>query len=585
MFDSKKKSLFTTPTTTSGEQSTMVTTNPFLLGVLKNTSRTNEGGNGALKYTTSGSDFVDQFAKVTEYRQPRNYSEISEDMSLLWDQNPRLTISFVIYLRLITRTVKFPDGTRTSTTQRGQGLKHESIMRMIWLAVNHPEEFWNNVNLFVSAGSWKDIITMLSYDLQYNGWEKRVLNWEDFTGLILAGLENPETSELVKKYLPQIKSRSKCKTVVEQADTIIGKYLCSVIFADIENKVKSYEKYRKLKVSGTAHVWQQLISQGRFMEIDFDTVHGRALAQMVSGQFLKNNGLEETFEKWMASKPIAKYTGYVYELMQPVKSGYSNNVLKSYQEDTINKQFLGLIETAKKGMAGENPFITVVDTSSSMAGENPFITVVDTSASMTGLVPGTKISAYDIAKSMALYFSYLLKGPFNNHWMEFNNKCILKKWVGDTPVKKLQNDSSEAYGSTDFESVARTFVEIRQSGVKEEDFPGGILCLSDGCFNYTHSNEGNYKSFKKILLRGGFSKEFVDKFKIVLWDIPNGYYADRGAKFEEFADCPGMFHISGLDGSVVAFLMGTEYNPTVPKNSDELFLAAMNQEIMSRIVI
>ena len=569
MFDSKKKSLFTTPTTTSGEQSTMVTTNPFLLSALKNTSRTNEGGNGALKYTTSGSDFVDQFAKVTEYRQPRNYSEISEDMSLLWDQNPRLTISFVIYLRLITRTVKFPDGTRTSTTQRGQGLKHESIMRMIWLAVNHPEEFWNNVNLFVSAGSWKDIITMLSYDLQYNGWEKRVLNWEDFTGLILAGLENPETSELVKKYLPQIKSRSKCKTVVEQADTIIGKYLCSVIFADIENKVKSYEKYRKLKVSGTAHVWQQLISQGRFMEIDFDTVHGRALAQMVSGQFLKNNGLEETFEKWMASKPIAKYTGYVYELMQPVKSGYSNNVLKSYQEDTINKQFLGLIETAKKGMAGENPFITVVDTSSSM----------------TGLVPGTKISAYDIAKSMALYFSYLLKGPFNNHWMEFNNKCILKKWVGDTPVKKLQNDSSEAYGSTDFESVARTFVEVRQSGVKEEDFPGGILCLSDGCFNYTHSNEGNYKSFKKILLRGGFSKEFVDKFKIVLWDIPNGYYADRGAKFEEFADCPGMFHISGLDGSVVAFLMGTEYNPTVPKNSDELFLAAMNQEIMSRIVI
>ena len=569
MFDSKKKSLFTTPTTTSGEQSTMVTTNPFLLSALKNTSRTNEGGNGALKYTTSGSDFVDQFAKVTEYRQPRNYSEISEDMSLLWDQNPRLTISFVIYLRLITRTVKFPDGTRTSTTQRGQGLKHESIMRMIWLAVNHPEEFWNNVNLFVSAGSWKDIIMMLSYDLQYNGWEKRVLNWKDFTGLILAGLENPETSELVKKYLPQIKSRSKCKTVAVQADTIIGKYLCSAIFDDIENKVESYAKYRKLKVSGTAHVWQQLISQGRFMEINFDTVHGRALAQMVSGQFLKNNGLEETFEKWMASKPVAKYTGYVYELMQPVKSGYSNNVLKSYQEDAINKQFLGLIEIAKKGMTGENPFITVVDTSSSM----------------TGLVPGTKISAYDIAKSMALYFSYLLKGPFNNHWMEFNNKCILKKWVGDTPVKKLQNDRSEAYGSTDFESVARTFVEVRQSGVKEEDFPGGILCLSDGCFNYNHSNKGNYKSFKKILLKGGFSKEFVDKFKIVLWDIPNGYYADRGAKFEEFADCPGMFHISGLDGSVVAFLMGTEYNPTVPKNSDELFLAAMNQEIMDRIVI
>jgi len=102
-------------------------------------------------------------------------------------------------------------------------MRHEGIFRMIWLHFKAPEIFWNNITLFVNIGSWKDIITMLSYDLQYNGWESRKLNWDNFGKLLLAGLENPNTSELVKKYLPQIKSNSQCKTLEAQADNIIAK--------------------------------------------------------------------------------------------------------------------------------------------------------------------------------------------------------------------------------------------------------------------------------------------------------------------------------------------------------------------------
>ena len=74
-------------------------------------------------------------------------------METLWSQNPLLTLKLLVYLRLITRVCRFPDGTLTKTTQRGQGLKHESIMRMIWLIVNHPEVFIKNVAIFISAGS------------------------------------------------------------------------------------------------------------------------------------------------------------------------------------------------------------------------------------------------------------------------------------------------------------------------------------------------------------------------------------------------------------------------------------------------
>lgn len=564
MFNSKKEKLFTTSATKP---------NQFIKAALKESVKTNSLGNGALKYTTTNSDFVDQFANATNYRNPRSYQEIEKDMSLLWSQNELNTVSLTFYLRMITRTVQLPDGTKTSTTQRGQGLKHEGIFRMMWFAINKPDIFWSNINLFISIASWKDIIVLLSYDLQYHGWENRVLDWNKFGQLLLSGLENPNVSELVKKYLPAIKSNSKCKTLESQADNIIAKWICSLLFGGktTEDNYKNYSKYRKLKSSGTAHQWQQLISQGKLLSIDFNTVHGRALAQLVSGKFLANNKLEEVYQTWIVSKPIAKYTGYVYELLQPVKTGYRNSILKPYQVDTINKQFYGIIENAKTGM---NP------------NDSGLLVVVDSSSSMVDEVAGTKATSYDIAKSMALYFSYLLKGVFSDTYMEFNDKAGLIKWKGKTPVEKLQNDSCQAYGNTNFQSVAKTFSDLLSQGVPESDFPTGILCVTDGCFNSVGDNKTNFSTLKTNLLNAGFSKIYVDNFKVVLWDIPNGYYGGTPqTAFEDFADAPNLFHISGLDGSAIAFLTGVNGKTTTPKNSQELFEAAMDQEILKLITI
>lgn len=580
MFDSKKTSLFSTNRTASVENQnssadTMVSDNAFINEAIVQSSATQNLGNGALKYTTTGSDFVDQFGKVTQYKKPRSFSEISSDMSKLWSKNKLLTLALTFYIRMITRIVQFFSGAKTATTQRGQGLKHEGIFRMIWVALNAPETFWKNISLFITIGTWKDIFVMLSYDLQYHGWEDRKLDWNKMGQLILAGLENPNTHNLVKKYLPQIKSSSQCKTVEAQADNMIAKWICSLLFGNEGHDLPSrraadYKKYRKLKTSGTAHEWQKLISQNRLIEIDFKTIHGRALAQLVSGKFLSNNNLEEKYEAWIMSQPLAKYTGYVYELLAPVKFGYVNRRLKKYQEDTINKQFYGLIETAKNGMNDKSSFIVVVDSSSSM----------------TSQAIGTKASSYDVAKAMALYFSYLLKGRFEKAWMEFSNGCEIKFWRGSTPVENLQNDKSEAYGSTNFQAVADTFVRIKREGVEESEFPTGILCVSDGCFNRTSTNETNFSVLIKKLREAGFSEEYVNNFKVVLWDIPNGYYGGQAqTAFEGSAKTPNLFHISGLDGSAIAFLMGTEYNPSVPKTSEELFLAAMNQEVLSLLEV
>jgi hypothetical protein len=455
LFNSKQKNLISKVETKE--------TSGFVNAGLK-TSAITKSGNGSLKFTTTGNDFVDQFGKLSNYKAPRDFSEISKDMSTLWGQNAYLTICFTLFIRIITRVVSLFDGTKTSTPQRGGGLKHEGIMRMMWLHVNHKESFWKNINLFISVGSWKDIITMLSYDLQYNGWDRKVLDWNQFGKLLLAGLENPNHSELIKKYLPQIKSNKQCTTLESQADNIISKWICSLLFGAGES-AKNYKQYRLLKSKGTAHQWQQLISKGQHKLIDFNTVHGRALSQLVSGKYLKNQGLEAKYQAWIEQKPIAKFTGFVHELFAPMGSGWGNSAhLTKYQMDTINSQFKGVVETAKKGINQESSLIVVRDTSSSM----------------TSTAVGTKMSSYSIGKALALFFSEMLpKGRFANSWIEFNNNATMHQWKGSTPVEKFLNDRSESYGSTNFMGVIDLFINIKNQGISIEEFPTGILCLSD----------------------------------------------------------------------------------------------------------
>lgn len=578
MFNSKKTRLFPLVDNGAKKSSESKTSSAFINAGLENAAKTTSLGNGAVKYTTTNNDFVDQFGNLSNFLKKREYAQIDKDMQLLFSQNKAKAIKFMLYTRLVTRTVQLPNGEKTETTQRGQGLKHEGIFRMIWLGVNQPELFKQNLALFISAGSWKDVITMLSYDLEYNGWEGRKLDWDFLGKVILGGLENPNTSELVKKYLPQIKANGKCKTIEAQADNIIAKWVCSILFGGKDGDYSKYKAYRKLKSSGTAHQWQQLISQNQLLSLDFNSIAGRALAQLVSSKFLDNNKLTDVYESWVVSQPTAKYTGFVYELFQPVKSGYRNLPLRNHEKMTINAQFFGLLEKGRNGM---------------LEGDNGLLVVVDSSSSMTSAVPGLKISSYDVAKSMALYFSYLLKGRFEGSWMEFNGTAQIKKWVGNTPVDKLQNDKSEAYGATNFQGVATAFGNIKAQGVAESEFPSGILVVSDGCFNASSKQKSESQNLKANLLSYGFSKEYVDNFKIIIWDIPNVFYGSSQTAFEGFDDVPNLFYMSGFDGAGIAFLTGVEKpknseapetNDT-PKNAAELFEAAMDQELLNLVTV
>lgn len=566
MFDVKKQQLFEVP-----QKSCASVGNSFINAASKKTAET-RSGNGALKYDTTDDVFVDQFSSLSTYKAKRDYKDIERDMIAAWASSPRLTLCFTFFLRMITRVVCFFDNTKTESVQRGSGLKHEGIMRMLWIYMNHQNVFWNNIHLWVSIGSWKDIFEFLRYDLIYNGWDSRVIDWDRMGSVILAGLENPNTSELVKKYLPQIKARSACTTVEAQANNIISKWLCFKLFGGKNNSDNKlfYKSYRMLKNSGKAHQWQQLISKKLYNEIDFNTIHGRALATLVGSSFLKNAGLESKYNEWISKKPVAKFTGFVHELF--AKIGNTPNQIM-----TLNKQFEQLVSTARQG-ANQNAGLIVVR---------------DTSASMNSLAIGTKVSSNLIAKSIALFFSEMLqKGPFANSYIEFAQTARMVQWKGSTPYEKWICDTTSVVGNTNFQSVIDLFctIHIAYPNMQESEFPSGILCISDQEFDPASLRDTtNVDAAKEKLLASGFSKKFVEDFKIVLWNIPNSFYgSSRQVNFETFGDGKNVFYFSGYDPSTVAFLTGLDAPGTdnkVPSTAKELFLKAMDQEVLKHLEI
>jgi hypothetical protein len=560
MFSSKKSKLFDAPskaTSTSGTSQSA-----FVTGAMKSAAVTSSQ-NGAVKFKSTGNDFVDQFGKLGTYKKPRTFGEISKDAQLLYSQNKTMAVAFSLYIRMITRVTDI-FGKKTSVAQKGAELKHEGIMRMIWLATNDKKVFEKNITLFIAVGSWKDIITMLQYDLVYNGWNGKVLDWKFLGQLILTGLNDATQSELLKKYLPQIKSRSACKTVEAQADNMISKWICNLLFgnkSESEN-YRTYKSYRQLKSSGTAHQWQQLISQGKHNLIDFDKIHGRALNLLVRSKYLQNQGLSDKFSKWI-EKPTteAKFTGFVHELFEKLPASLSG--LNKNEQTTINKQFETLVEKSRQG---EKPMTT------------SFIVVRDTSGSMNSTAAGTKLSCFNVGKALALFFSSFLTGKFADAWIEFDNNAEMRQWKGAAALDKWYNETtSRPVGGTNFESVLDLFVKLKKQGIDESEFPTGILCISDGEFNPSRSlSSTNVKSALQILRRGGFSETYISNFVIVLWNVSHSY-GTGGQKFETYGDTPNVFYFSGYSAATVSFLTNEI------KTAAELFEAAMNQEILSLV--
>jgi hypothetical protein len=517
--------------------------------------------NGAISYASTGKEMVDQFGKAANYR-GRDIDEVFAEQSALWEENELQALRFPFYLRMITRKVKVNNNNVTEKVQKGQGARDESFKRLLWVAKYAPDTFYKNIWVLPLVGSWKDLWTMLYYDIEF---KLNVIEHNIIFDLINEGLKCGTHSELIKKFMPRIKSNGKCHT--DRA----------VILNDLAREFSNYNKllykdYNRLKTSGTAHDFQKLICSGRYSDINWNLIPGRAISMIASEKFLKKHGLEGGYVDWVMSQPTVKFNGYPYELgHQVIGDMHTKNALPLFKRVTINKQFDELV---KKATADGNILGNVW-------------CALDTSGSMIAKVVND-ISAFDICISLGVFFSTINTGAFHKNVIMFDNKSSVMQLDGNfCEMIEQITKAKTAWGGTNFQSVIDEIVRVRRQNpsVPLEDYPQTLLIVSDMQFNPVGGNtETNYDAMKRKLYEV-FPEDFVDGMKFIWWQV-TGRTNDVPATLEN----GGCYFFSGFDGSVVTLLLGGEVaeieaatgkKPTM----EEIINVALGQEILSYVVV
>ena len=553
-------------------------TNAFINAVgFKPTTMTE---NGAKTYVTTSSALVDQFGKAGNFRH-RELHEVFSDQAKIWAEDAESALRFPFYLRLVTRKVKVNSKNETDKVQNGQGARDESFKRLLWIAKEHPSDFYDNIWVLPLVGSWKDLWTLMFYDIKEN---LNVIDQEKIFEIIKQGLLCDTHVDLVKKFMPRIKSKSKLTTEWNTITNDLAKAFAKYVGI-------TYKQYNKTKSSGNAHTFQKLICAREYDKLNWNHIPGRALNLLVGSKFLSNHDLKDKYVEWIMKQPVAKFTGYPFELARRLRNARGSrwgwgkeDIIPIEVKHTIDAQFKGLVEKARSdGKITENLWCCL-----------------DTSGSMNQPVDGLKdVYCSDIASSLAVFFASLNSGAFHNKVIMFDNVSKPHDMVGDSFCDRIMSLPSVGYGGTNFQSAVEEIVKIRKEHpeIPLEDYPTTVLVVSDMEFNpvsyswisYRSPREETETNFEhsKETLKTVFPSDFVDNMKFIWWDC----VARHGVThFEGDSITSGCTFFSGFDGSIISMLLG-EDSKVVDKESgktrqltaEELVSKALSQEILTYV--
>ena len=535
-----------------------------------------ETENGAKTYVSTSSALVDQFGKACNFR-GRRIEEVFEDQARIWDESAEAALRFPFYLRMVTRKIKLNSEKETDKVQNGQGARDEAFKRLLWIAKEQPMSFYANIWALPLVGSWKDVWTLMFYDVTLN---VNAIEQKAMFEILTQGLLCDAHADLIKKYMPRIKSKSKIKTEWNRITNDLAKSFAQ--FMGI-----SYKEYNKIKSGGNAHNFQKLICARKYDALKWNHIPGRALNLLVSSKFLSNHGLEDNYEKWIMEQPVAKFTGYVFELAKRLRdvNGGTHRFLRHDTKipialkHTLDAQFNGLVEQARlDGNITENVWCCL-----------------DTSGSMNQQVNGLKdVYCSDIATSLALFFATLNTGAFHNKVIMFDNVSRPYDMVGESFCDRIMNLPHVGCGGTNFQSAVDEIIKIRieHPEIPLEDYPTTLIVVSDMEFNPVNYGWGYCKGetnfeYSKNALKEVFPSDFVDNMKFIWWDCASRYGTNH---FEGDSLTSGCHFFSGFDGSIINLVLGKDSevinektNKTRQMTAEEVVDKALNQEILTYI--
>jgi hypothetical protein len=473
--------------------------------------------NGAIAYKTSGKALVDFNFKMSSYRNSSE-KEIVNDFIKVFNEDKMLAIKMLFF---------------TGDIREGMGERRVFNVCMNWIANNHPDI----------------AIAVLPLIAEYNRWDSAInlcFNKEtskEATDFIANQLMNDihnmnknKSISLLAKWMPSINTSS-FKTVKN------GKKLTKLL-------KKSERDYRKTLSSlrNYLKVVEVDMSSNNWSEINYNHVPSKANL-IYKNAFMKHDEQrrKDYLDKLVKGEAkINSSASFPYEIIHKYNSSYFHHT----EDDTLESMWKALPNYVK-----ENGSKTIC--------------VVDGSGSMCSNVGDTSVTAWEVATSLAIYFSEKMEGEFNNKYITFSRN---PKLISFKPEWSLLEKLIECRCHTEVENtnIEKAFDLILQTAInnhlKQEDLPKNILILSDMEFdtNSIYIPHVNYNSYKFNSGLTTLFESLIQRFeeagykmpKLIFWNI-----ISRTKNIPIQENEAGVALVSGFNPTIASMIFSEKLDP------------------------
>ena len=385
--------------------------------------------NGAVMFKTSGKKLVDLNFSVSSLRNAPA-ADITGKFSDAFYECPLLAVKWLFFARDV---------------RGGMGERRLFRICFSWLANIKPELVKKLIPLVAEYGRLDDILTC---GLEGELWDKVVDYVAEQLKLDIEACDAGKSISLLAKWMPSANTSSpKTRALAKKLRQSLG----------MDEKT-----YRQTlaKLRARLNVVEVIASSNEWGKIDYNAVPSQANIKY-RGAFLKHD--EE------------RRRAYLEALTKP-ESGAKINAAAAFPCDIVSKySSCYAVDNALEAMWKALPdFVAGND-----AGKT--LVIADGSASMTTHVSG-KMTALDVANSLAIYFSEKLTGPFKNKYVTFSMKPQFVDFSNAGTLKEkiaiaLQHDEC---ANTNIEAVFDLILDTAvRNKLTQDELPANVLVVSD----------------------------------------------------------------------------------------------------------
>lgn len=467
--------------------------------------------NGALGYRTTGKELLDLNFSVASLRRAEP-DEIAQRFTKAYCEDKLTAMKWLFFARDV----------------RG-GLGERRLFRTILadFAMHDPDVVLALLSLVPEYGRWDDLWCLLDTPLR-----------EYVTNLVcrqitldLSDLALGKNISLLAKWLPSINASSK-KT----------KRYAHIIRQEMGFSERNYRRMLS-RLRRYLNVVEQRMSRNDWESINYEAVPSRANL-VYNDAFLRHD--EERRRAYLNA----------------LKKGEAKiNAGTLYPHDIVHKYQMGFWNINPLNETVEALWKALPDT---VQGCSNTIVVADGSGSMTTPVdPNSRVTALDVANSLAIYFAERSSGQFRDTYITFSaNPVLVDLSRGKTLYDKLRIAlSHNEVANTNIEAV---FDLILKTAVKnempQEDLPQNILIISDMEFDScaTASRYNTHSIAPRLFdeIRARYEEHGYSIPRLVFWNVNSrtGTIPVRENKL-------GVALVSGFSVNVVKMVMSGELDP------------------------